>query len=69
MEVCEVVALWHLELLPGLVTLLLSTFRSKEDGGNRQHGDDDLQGRGRERGGESRHLFLSIIFLARAEKN
>ena len=38
------VALWHLELLPGLVTLLLTTFGTKEDRRNRQHRDNDLEG-------------------------
>ena len=44
MEVSEMVALWHLELLPGLVTLLLTTFGTKEDRRNRQHRDNDLEG-------------------------
>ncbi len=57
MEVGKVVALWYLELLPGLVTLFLATFRTKEDGRNRQHGDNDLQGRGEREGGESRHYI------------
>ena len=41
-EVGEVVALWDLELLPRLVTLLLPALGAVEDGWHRQHGHNDL---------------------------
>ncbi|KAG5463627.1 MAG: hypothetical protein BJ554DRAFT_5914, partial [Olpidium bornovanus] len=42
MKQCEVVALWHEELLPCRVRLLLPLLRSVEDRGHRQQGDDGL---------------------------
>ena len=50
-EQCEVVGLGHRELLPCLVALLLPPLGAVEDGGDREHGDDDLVG---VRGGEGR---------------
>ena len=37
------VTLWHLELLPGLVTLLLTPFGAIEYSRHRQHGHNDLR--------------------------
>ena len=36
------VALWNLELLSGLITLFLPTFRPEEDGRDREHRHNDL---------------------------
>lgn len=43
MEVGEVVTLGHLELLPGLIAVLLTTLGTKEDGWHRQHRHNDLE--------------------------
>ena len=54
------VGLGHRELLPCLVALLLPPFGTVEDGGDRQHGDNDLVGvRGGEREGEEGRVRVS----------